>query len=259
MRSSFSWALWRRLRCLPSPAASSISRRRSLRLGVDDLLDPALADHRVRLAAHVRVGERLEHVGEAAAGAVQAVLAVAVALDPARDRDLGELAGRAALGVVDHHLDLGEAAAATARCRRRRSRRASAGRGPRVGLCSPSAQSTASVMFDLPEPFGPTITLTPGEKVSRVRSGKDLKPFRLIAFRYIEVGRVAEDRREASRRLGRIPASLRNFSSARCAAACSASFLLLPEPDADLVAVDRGPDLEAAIVRRPLLVRSPRS
>src|SRR5215470_20420040 len=58
------------------------------------------------------------------------------------------------------------------------------------GLCSPSAQRTASVMFDLPDPFGPTITLTPGEKVSRVRSGKDLKPFRLIAFRYMEVGRV---------------------------------------------------------------------
>ncbi len=53
------------------------------------------------------------------------------------------------------------------------------------GLCSPSAQSTASVMFDLPQPFGPTITLTPGEKVSRVRSGNDLNPFRLIAFRYI--------------------------------------------------------------------------
>ena len=62
-----------------------------------------------------------------------------------------------------------------------------------VGLCSPSAQRTASVMFDLPEPFGPTITLTPGEKVSRVRSGKDLKPFRLMAFRYIELGRVAGD------------------------------------------------------------------
>ena len=29
VRSSLSWALWRRLRCLPSPAASSISRRRS--------------------------------------------------------------------------------------------------------------------------------------------------------------------------------------------------------------------------------------
>ena len=53
------------------------------------------------------------------------------------------------------------------------------------GLCSPSAQRTASVMLDLPQPFGPTITLTPGLNVSRVRSGKDLNPFRLIALRYI--------------------------------------------------------------------------
>src|SRR3954454_19456634 len=46
-------------------------------------------------------------------------------------------------------------------------------------------------MLDLPDPLGPTITLTPGEKVSRVRSGNDLNPFRLIAFRYIGVPRVA--------------------------------------------------------------------
>ena len=32
------------------------------------------------------------------------------------------------------------------------------------GLCSPSAHSTASVMFDLPLPFGPTTTLTPGPR-----------------------------------------------------------------------------------------------
>jgi len=37
----------------------------------------------------------------------------------------------------------------------------------------------------------PTITLTPGENVSRVRSGKDLKPFRLMAFRYMALARVA--------------------------------------------------------------------
>src|SRR5687768_17847708 len=51
------------------------------------------------------------------------------------------------------------------------------------GLCSPSAQRTASVMFDLPQPFGPTITLTPGENSSRVRSGKDLKPLMEIELR----------------------------------------------------------------------------
>ena len=38
-------------------------------------------------------------------------------------------------------------------------------------------------MLDLPDPFGPTITDTPGENVSRVRSGKDLKPFSVIELR----------------------------------------------------------------------------
>src|SRR6185295_10049108 len=52
-----------------------------------------------------------------------------------------------------------------------------------TGDCSPSAQSTASVTLDLPDPFGPTITETPGEKSSRVRSGKDLKPLSEIDLR----------------------------------------------------------------------------
>src|SRR3954451_14831407 len=54
-----------------------------------------------------------------------------------------------------------------------------------TGDCSPIAHSTASVMLDLPEPLGPTITDTPGENVSLVRSGKDLKPFRVIELRCI--------------------------------------------------------------------------
>ena len=51
------------------------------------------------------------------------------------------------------------------------------------GDCSPIAHSTASVTFDLPEPLGPTITVTPRPNSSRVRSGKDLKPLRVIDFR----------------------------------------------------------------------------
>ena len=53
------------------------------------------------------------------------------------------------------------------------------------GDCSPIAHSTASVMFDLPEPFGPTTTDTPGANSSRVRSGNDLKPLRVIERRCI--------------------------------------------------------------------------
>ena len=58
---------------------------------------------------------------------------------------------------------------------------------PRIapGLCSPSAQRTASVMFDLPEPLGPTITLTPGENSRLTRSGNDLNPFIEIDLRYM--------------------------------------------------------------------------
>src|SRR6059058_2854031 len=67
------------------------------------------------------------------------------------------------------------------------------------GLCSPSAQSTASVMLDLPLPLGPTITLTPEPNSRRVRSGKDLKPLTVIDFRYMSL---------PLRRLGSFPCSL---------------------------------------------------
>src|SRR3954465_8331765 len=63
----------------------------------------------MRLAAHVRIRYGLDDVGEPTAGTVQPVLAVAVPLDPPGDRDLGELARGAALGVVDDDLALGEA------------------------------------------------------------------------------------------------------------------------------------------------------
>ena len=53
------------------------------RLGEHDLLDLALADHRVHLAAERRVGERLADVGEPAAGAVEPVAAVPGAVEPA--------------------------------------------------------------------------------------------------------------------------------------------------------------------------------
>ena len=42
--------------------------------------------------------------------------------------------------------------------------------------CSPSAQLIASTRFDLPDPFGPTITLTPGMNSRTVLSANDLKP-----------------------------------------------------------------------------------
>jgi len=40
-------------------------------------------------------------------------------------------------------------------------------------------------MFDLPEPFGPTTTATPGSRRTSTGSGKDLKPRILIERRYM--------------------------------------------------------------------------
>ena len=77
----------------------------------DDLLDLALRDDRVHLLAEPGVGQHFDDVDEPAARAVQAVLALSVACQPAHDRDLGEVRVEAAVRVVDHDLDLGGARA----------------------------------------------------------------------------------------------------------------------------------------------------
>jgi hypothetical protein len=45
-----------------------------------------------------------------------------------------------------------------------------------LALCSPRVQRTASTMFDLPLPFGPTMAVMPSPKSKVVLSAKLLKP-----------------------------------------------------------------------------------
>src|SRR5687768_14314301 len=52
-----------------------------------------------------------------------------------------------------------------------------------LGESEPAAQTIASAMFDLPEPFGPTTTATPGSRRTSTGSGNDLKPRRRIERR----------------------------------------------------------------------------
>src|SRR3984957_5650505 len=51
------------------------------------------------------------------------------------------------------------------------------------GPWAPNTQATASTTFDLPLPFGPTTTVTPGSRRSVGWSAKDLKPFSESDFR----------------------------------------------------------------------------
>ncbi len=71
-------------------------------------VDLPLADDRVHRAAEADVGEQLDEVGAPDRRAVDEVLALAAADEPARDRDLGvvELGAEAAVLVVEDELDL---------------------------------------------------------------------------------------------------------------------------------------------------------
>ncbi len=95
------------LAVLPEPGRLLDHQPPLARARQDDLLDLALRDHGVHLLAEPRVGEHLHHVHEPAAGAVQAVLALTVAVQLPHDRDLGEVEVERAVVVVDHHLHLG--------------------------------------------------------------------------------------------------------------------------------------------------------
>ena len=90
-----------------------------LRARLQDLGELALADDDVHLAADAGVGQQLLHIHQTATGAVDFVLAGAVAEHPAGDRHLGVLDRQRVVGVVDRHGHLG----AAQRSPRRRARR----------------------------------------------------------------------------------------------------------------------------------------
>ncbi len=153
------------------------------RVGVQHRVELALADDDVHLPADAGVGEQLLDVEQPAGGAVDRVLAAAVAEHGPRDGDLGV-----------------RRSAARRRCCRwsARPRRGPAAARPVVPAkmtssilpprsdlapCSPMTQARASTTLDLPEPLGPTTQVIPGSKRSVVAEAKDLKPRRVRLLR----------------------------------------------------------------------------
>ena len=74
------------------------------------------------------------------------------------------------------------------------------------GAWAPSTQPMASTTLDLPEPFGPTTTVTPGSSSRSVVSAKDLKPFSVSVLRNIRAPTlVGGARRKAHPQEGATP------------------------------------------------------
>src|SRR5919106_3018306 len=85
------------------------------------------------------------------------------------------------------------------------------------GPWAPSTHATASTRFDLPDPLGPTTTVTPGSNSSTVLSANDLKPRRVSDLRNTR----------APSRTGIVPTSNAPFGDASVKRA-------LPNPEAML-------------------------
>ena len=64
-----------------------------------------------------------------------------------------------------------------------------------LGACAPSTHAIASTTFDLPDPFGPTTTVTPGSISRTVESAKDLKPLRVRDLRNTALTTVIDGHR----------------------------------------------------------------
>src|SRR4051794_23845679 len=107
-------------------------------------------------------------------------------------------------------------------------------------------------MLDLPDPLGPTITLTPGENSSLARSGKDLNPFISIERRYMRWPQPRGSRPGRTRRNSLISGAKPGQGLLR---GPLLGDLLAPAlPDPGPLGVDHGGDLEGALVGRARFV-----
>ena len=235
MRSSLSCARRRRLRCLPRPAASSISRRRSRGLEVT-IASTRPCETTECISLPRPVSDSTSSTSTSRQRAPLRRYSPSPERSSRRTIEISPIGRSIAPSALS--MTISTSAGARACTPRPPPKMTSCIDWPRTasGDCSPIAHSTASVTLDLPEPLGPTMTDTPRPNSSRVRSGKDLKPLSVIDLRCIA-------RSSSSSAVQAAPARSR-------AASCSACFLERPRARPDRLARRPGRDLERAVVRR---------
>ena len=179
------------------------------RLTREDRVDLTLRNDRVRSRPQTRAHQEVEDVAQPDRRAIDEVLALAGAIGAARDLYFGELDRKTPVGIVEQDRHLGQP---------KRLARVVAGEDDVFEFAaaqllldvSPSTQRKASTRFDLPEPFGPTIAVTPPANSSVVGSANVLKPNDLIFLSFMPAAamREARPRRRPAERLsskGRCP------------------------------------------------------
>ncbi len=175
VRSSFSCARRRRLRCLPSPAASSISSRRSRGLEVtSDSTRPWEMTECISLPSPVSESTSITSTSRQRAPA-KPVLPLAGAIEPPDERDLGHAQAEATL--ASRRVPARPRPAPAAWRPGAPPKITSCIEEPRTAEadCSPSAHSTASVMLDFPDPLGPDDHAHPGTELEPGAIGERLE------------------------------------------------------------------------------------
>src|SRR4051812_47143584 len=181
-RASFNSARWRRALKRPSPAASSMSARRSA--GFDARIASTLPWLMIECIPWPRP--------RSASSSTRSIRRTAARLtrycpSPPRCRRRATESSAKSTGSAPSALSKRSSTSQKSAGPRAPppAKRTSSGFSARssVGLREPAAQRIASETFDLPEPFGPTITPTPGSRRTSTGSGKDLKPRSLTARR----------------------------------------------------------------------------
>ena len=149
-----------------------------LRLRGQHRLDLALADDRVHRAAEPDVGEQLDEIG----AAHLRLLTRYWPSPPRCSRRAIETSEKSSSPKPPLSLSKTSSTSQLSAGVRPSAplKRTSSGFSARSsdGVSEPAAQTIASATFDLPEPFGPTTTATPGSSFSSSESGNDLKPRR---------------------------------------------------------------------------------
>ena len=162
------------------PAASSSISRRSVGLAAITALILPWLTRAGRMGAGRGVGEQQGDVLLADVAAVDPIGRAGAALDPPGDLDLAHRRDRTSPSLspalaLDQHRHLGEVARGP-QGGAGEDDVVHAGAAHRFGRASPITQRIASSTFDLPQPFGPTMPVSPSSTRSSAGSTKLLKP-----------------------------------------------------------------------------------